>query len=88
MAGLARDRRGIARALADAFIQGVPAPVLLDLPARVGAVQAVDVQLAARRYLFDEALHVILVGAPPFLANAEWLRFGVPMQVDAFGRPR
>jgi zinc protease len=92
-AAVARWRRtmatdeGISGILGAGALTGVPVEATLDLPSRIRAVLAADVQAAARRYLTVPLLRVVLVGNSELLVQAPTLGFGVPTQVDGFGRP-
>jgi zinc protease len=77
---------GIAGMLARAVLDGIPPESTQQLPARLRAVTAAQVQEIARRRLGVDSLRIVLVGDPEYMVTAQSLRFGMPTRVDRFGR--
>jgi predicted Zn-dependent peptidase len=84
-AAMATDE-GLARELADGLAAGVAPATTLDVAARFRGIGRADVQAVAGRYFAEEALRVVLVGAPRDLEGARELGLGEVANVDAFGQ--
>jgi zinc protease len=78
---------GIAARLGAEALLGLRPEASQARPLLVQAVSAAEVRAAARRYLDPQALRVVLVGKPEFVAVAQSLGLGAPVLTDRFGRP-
>jgi zinc protease len=78
---------GIANRLAWGVVAGESPDEVLDWPARLGAVTAADLRVAAQRYLAQAALRIVFLGRPDFIGKAYSLGMGTPVTTDFEGRP-
>jgi predicted Zn-dependent peptidase len=79
--------RGAVALVANTIELGLPWASSQEWVQRYATVTEADVLRVARKYLGVRALRIVLIGNPEFLVTAQALRFGVPVRVDAFGRP-
>ena len=73
---------GLAAALDQAITRGLSLEAFAAYPDRVQAVTRADVQRVARRYLGDEALHIVVSGSDEVLRPLAGLGLGAPVRRD------
>jgi zinc protease len=77
---------GAAMSLATAAVEGEDPQAVLAWPDRVRAVGPNDLQGAARKYLSQPSLRVVVVGRPEFVGTAASLALGPPVMTDFAGK--